>query len=241
MVEENIHGKLESLLLSVTGQKSTAVPYQSDQRPDDAIQESSEGVVTLTGENTRKDFFHDKRSDQDPGERPTNNGTNTKPHDALSCLWSIPPIHERSNAKTGRIHGKTRRKVSNRRIKHTRTERNDHQIDDSNIRIQSTRDDREQPRFSSSTNDSQKDPQKVKLQPLRPGQDIAQLSRNGMNDNVEPAPDREFGRVLPRLKPVSMVEIMQGLPVIEDLVAVLNGCVSCGKEMGQQAQGEGVF
>lgn len=94
MVEENIYTALESLLLSVRGRGSTAMPYQSDQRPDDAIQESSEGVVTLTGENTDNYLFEEERSHQDAGERPTNDGTKTKPHDALGCLWSISPVHE---------------------------------------------------------------------------------------------------------------------------------------------------
>jgi len=233
MVEENVHGELESLMLSVKDQRYTAVPYQSNQRPHSAIQESSEGVVTLTGENTKKDFFQDERSYQYTRERPPNNGTNTKPHDALSCLRPIPPVHKSRHAQIDRVHGETRRQVSHRRIEHARTERNDHQIDDRNPAIQRTANGRKQARLGHRAHDSQHDPKKVKLQPLRPGQEVAQLGRNGMNDNVEPAPDGEFRRVLPRLESVSMAEVVQGLPVVEHLVAVLDWRVGCGEEVGQ--------
>jgi hypothetical protein len=170
-----------------------SVSYQCNQRPDSAIQESSEGVVTLTGENTEKDFLQDKRSYQYTGERPTNNSTNAKPHNALRCLRPIPPVHKCRHAQIGRVHGETRRQVSDRRIEHARTERNDHQIDDRNPAIQSPGNGRKQSRLRRRTNDGQHDPQKVKLQTLRPGQEVAQLGRNGMNDNVKPAPDGEFG------------------------------------------------
>jgi hypothetical protein len=49
-----------------------------------------------------------------------------------------------------------------------------------------------------------------------------------MDENVRPASDAVLWRVFPRLEAVSMGEIMQGLPVIESLVAVLNGGIeSC--------------
>jgi hypothetical protein len=55
-----------------------------------------------------------------------------------------------------------------------------------------------------------------------------------MNGNIKPTPDRIERGVLPRLEPVSMVEIMCGLPEVKDLIAVLDGrkkrCNSIGDD-----------
>lgn len=123
-------------------------------------------------------------------------------------------------------------------MENARTECNDHQVDDSNSGVQRTGDDREQARFGSSTDKCQEGSKEIEFKARRPAQEIAQLSRNGMDDDVEPAPDSKLRRVLPGLESVSMIEIMQGLPVIEHLIAILNGCISCSKDMRQQAQVE---
>jgi hypothetical protein len=44
-----------------------------------------------------------------------------------------------------------------------------------------------------------------------------------MQAGVSPAPDRVDGRILPRLEARAMAEVVGRLPVVEDLVAVLNG------------------
>jgi hypothetical protein len=59
-----------------------------------------------------------------------------------------------------------------------------------------------------------------------------------MEDDVEPATDTEFGRVLPRLQAIAMIEIMQWFPVIEGLIAVLYWCISCSQNMGEKADVE---
>ena len=44
-----------------------------------------------------------------------------------------------------------------------------------------------------------------------------------MQAGVGPTSDCEDGRVLPGLKAVAMVQVVGGFPVIEDLIAVLDG------------------
>ena len=44
-----------------------------------------------------------------------------------------------------------------------------------------------------------------------------------MQKNVEPAANGELGRVLPGLSPVAMIEVVCWFPVVEDLVAILDG------------------
>lgn len=48
-----------------------------------------------------------------------------------------------------------------------------------------------------------------------------------MYDDVQPTPDGKFGRVLPRLKSIPTVKVMGRLPVIENLVTVLNRRIQC--------------
>lgn len=60
-----------------------------------------------------------------------------------------------------------------------------------------------------------------------------------MNQDVSPATDAEFGRVLPGLQAIAVSQVVQRLPVIEGLVAVLNRCIRCRKEMGDEAYVEG--
>ena len=55
-----------------------------------------------------------------------------------------------------------------------------------------------------------------------------------MKDDVEPAADGKFGRVLPGLQAESTIEIVGGFPIIEDLVTVLYGSVESGQKIDSQ-------
>lgn len=50
----------------------------------------------------------------------------------------------------------------------------------------------------------------------------ARVADDGMEGYVQPAPDGKLRRVLPRLKAVSVGQVVRGLPVVERLIAVLD-------------------
>ena len=53
-------------------------------------------------------------------------------------------------------------------------------------------------------------------------QQAADVARDGVEDDVQPASDRVIGRVLPRLKAIAVGKVVRRFPVVEGLVAVLD-------------------
>lgn len=66
------------------------------------------------------------------------------------------------------------------------------------------------------------------------GKKPSNVSHDGVNGNVQPAPDGVVGRILPGLQSIAMGEVMGRFPVIEGLVAVLDG----GEEGRDQVGGQ---
>ncbi len=60
-----------------------------------------------------------------------------------------------------------------------------------------------------------------------------------MEGHIEPAPDGEVWRVLPRLQTVAMRQIVCGFPVVEGLVTILDGREECGCEVCGEENIEG--
>ena len=55
-----------------------------------------------------------------------------------------------------------------------------------------------------------------------------------MQGNIQPAPNRILGRVLPGLQSIVMAEIVRRFPVIERLVAVLYRGIEGSKKIGNE-------
>lgn len=66
---------------------------------------------------------------------------------------------------------------------------------------------------------------KVELSQLsRMWEDATDAGNNGVSGNIEPASYRISGRILPCLETVAMGQVMSGFPIVEGLIAVLDGC-----------------
>lgn len=70
-------------------------------------------------------------------------------------------------------------------------------------------------------------------------QQAAEVGADGVDGDVQPAADGIVGRVLPGLQAVAMAEVVGGLPVVEGLVAVLDGREEGGDGVGGQEDVEG--
>jgi hypothetical protein len=60
-----------------------------------------------------------------------------------------------------------------------------------------------------------------------------------MQAGISPAANGVFGRVLPRLESIAMVEIVGGLPVVEDLITVLDWGEDSSRKIGSCEETEG--
>jgi hypothetical protein len=80
-------------------------------------------------------------------------------------------------------------------------------------------------------------------------QQAAEIATDSVDGDVQPAADGIVRRVLPGLQAVAMTKVVGGLPVVEGLVAVLDGGEERGDDVGGQEDvegrdgldGEGVF
>lgn len=71
-------------------------------------------------------------------------------------------------------------------------------------------------------------------------QQAPRVTDYGVQGDIEPAADGVVGRVLPRLQAIAVREIVRGFPVVEGLIAVLNGRKEGGDQAGSQEDVEGL-
>lgn len=55
------------------------------------------------------------------------------------------------------------------------------------------------------------------------GQEAPNVGTDGMDANIQPASDGIVRGVLPSLKPITMAQVMGRFPIVEGLIAVLDG------------------
>ena len=55
---------------------------------------------------------------------------------------------------------------------------------------------------------------------------LPQIRDEGVDTGVSPGPDGIDRRVLPGLKAIAMSQVMDGLPVVEDFIAVLDRMIN---------------
>ena len=183
--------------------------YQNDGRTDKTIQETTKEVQKFTRDKCEGRLLKEKGKDQEGREWPANNGSDADPHDSGCCARPETPVNETCQRHVCRQHGKAGRQKSNRGIENTGAERSHDQINNSNPGIQASRNGGEQACFRRSTEDGKDNAKKVELERLGPArEEIAQLCRDGMDDNVKPASEREFRRIFPRLETGAMIEVM---------------------------------
>ena len=70
-------------------------------------------------------------------------------------------------------------------------------------------------------------------------EEAPQATDDGMETDIEPAADGILGRVLPRLEAIAVAEVMRWFPVVEDLVAVLDGRKGGREEVGREKSVKG--
>ena len=63
-----------------------------------------------------------------------------------------------------------------------------------------------------------------------------EVGEEGVDADVEPGAQRVDGAVLPGLQPVAVHQVVRGLPVVEGLVAIMNGVEECTQELNDTQQ-----
>jgi hypothetical protein len=109
-------------------------------------------------------------------------------------------------------------------MEHACTAHNDDQEDQSNSRIEYPRYCGVHPGVAYRTNEGKHHPQEVELGALAPDKEehASQCYNGRVQACIRPASDRIDWGVLPCLQAIAMIEVVGGLPVVEDFVAVLD-------------------
>jgi hypothetical protein len=112
---------------------------------------------------------------------------------------------------------------------HARAEDHSEDEEECHAGVKCPRYDRVQTRLACRADKGQDGAQEVELCNLCLGKrkatqwEEAQLDDERVESRIRPAPDGILGRVLPRLQSIAVVEVVRRLPVVEDLVTVLDG------------------
>lgn len=128
-------------------------------------------------------------------------------------------------------------------MEHSRTRHRDDQIYDCNPGVQYPRHNGVQTCLAHGAGESEHDAKEVKLGVLATDerQYMPKFNDNGVEAHVCPTPDSVFRGVLPRLHAITMVEVMCGLPVVVDLIAVMYRGEECAKDMSGEEYIEGDY
>ncbi len=208
---------------------NTDLDSENNETANDTIQVAPESLehVGLTYQGDQP-FLDDEGYYKRSCKGPAQQSSYPKPHNARRCFRSAMPVHKRSESESRGVHGEAGRQKCRRRVEEARAEGNNHQEYDPYPWVKDSRYGRVQSNLGCCTNEGQDDPQRIKFQNFAASEKASNFGWNGVDENVRPASDAVLWRVFPRLETVPMGEIMQGFPVIESLVAVLNGGIeSC--------------
>ena len=91
------------------------------------------------------------------------------------------------------------------------------------------------------TGQGQGGPDEIELKALCRREQRSKFADNCMDNNVEPASESKLGRVFPCLQPIATVQVVGGLPVVEDLIAVLDRRIECSKNVHSSEDVEGGY
>lgn len=106
-----------------------------------------------------------------------------------------------------------------------RTERDDQQEEHADPRVQRPRNGRVQPGLTRGAHKGENGADDIELRRLTRGPYGAHFADGRVEENVEPAADAVLGGIFPCLSSVAMLKIVRWFPVVEGLIAVLDGCV----------------
>lgn len=123
-------------------------------------------------------------------------------------------------------------------MEHARGECDDHEEEKADAGTQGATDGGVETGLASSTHQRKEASDHIKLCRLAAECKRSDFTHHSMCRDIQPASDRVDRGVLPRLKPVSMIEIMCRLPEVEDFITVLNWCVESCNHIGDDAKVE---
>jgi hypothetical protein len=215
-----------------------------DGRADRAIEDTVAKVnkLLLVGEISEHKLLDHERSNKSSCKRPAEEGTTDHTHHSSSGTHTSTPVHEGGHTQGGGVHGKGRRQEGNGGMEHSRAGEHDEEEEHSESRVESSRDGRVESGFGSGTDGTQHDAQKVELPDLgqTPDGDYAtETNDKSMERDIAPAANGVFRRVLPGLLAVAIGQVVGGLVVVVDLVAVLYGEIESSDRVGSGENIEG--
>ena len=100
---------------------------------------------------------------------------------------------------------------------------------------------REETRLANGTCDPEHCSYEVELKALPRTEQGAELAHDRMDDYVEPAANGELRGVFPGLEPIATVQIVRWLPVVEDLIAILDRRVEGRENVDGSEDVEGTY
>lgn len=124
-------------------------------------------------------------------------------------------------------------------MEHAWAKRDDHQEQQSDSGVEFPADGRIQTGLARRADEGQCKASSIKLYRLSRTPDRAHFANHSVEEDIQPTSDGVLGGILPRLESVAMVEEMCRLPVIEGLVAILNGRIRSSESIGYEKHVEG--
>ncbi len=209
--------------------------YNTTRDPDEGLE-----AALVVAQHGKEDLLKHKGSTQGDGKRPAEHAADGKPEHALRRLEPATPVHEGGGADHDHVHGKARREVGGAGVEVARAQNQGQNEEETDARVQGQADSAPHEGLAEGAGGSQKVAEEVELGDLgRVRQQAAEVGADGVNGNVQPAADGIVGRVLPGLQAIAMAEVVGGLPVVERLIAVLDGREEGGDGVGGQEDVEG--
>lgn len=123
-------------------------------------------------------------------------------------------------------------------MEHARAECYDHEEQESDSRVQCPANSRVQSRLAGCAHKGECESNGVEINCLALRKPGAYFSNQRMQADVEPTPYGILGGILPRLQSIPMIKIMRRLPIIEDLVAILDRSIGRRYTIGNKTDVE---
>lgn len=126
-------------------------------------------------------------------------------------------------------------------MEHARRRCNDEQEGDSDPWVEGRGNLHEQSRLTEGTQETQRHTQEVELHGLAATENRQEVDRRNsesMNTSIRPGSDGVYRSVFPSLEAMAMGEVVSGLPIVEDLVAVVDRMVERSNHVACKEDGK---